>query len=227
MDEILHGKTIYGFGDSLVYGHELGTGMLDQLAADHEMIYTKYAVNGATVIPGLAEKRGDTACMVPDVAQQIQDASPECPDYICFDGLMNDCYMDVARNMPGRLTESFDGGYDITTYAGAFENICLLLRKKYQNSRVVYVSVHRTASRQMKAQEILHALSCDACRKWAIPVADIFQQGGINTAIAGMRYAYSYDRKDKLTGGNGTHLNAEGYRRWYTPLIRTKLMEIS
>lgn len=44
-------KMIYGFGDSLVDGHCLHCGMLDALAEKYGMIYRKYAINGATVIP--------------------------------------------------------------------------------------------------------------------------------------------------------------------------------
>lgn len=48
---------------------------------------------------------------------------------------------------------------------------------------------------------------------------DIFRQGQLNTCINAMREAYSYDTLACLTGGNGTHLNAAGYRRWYFPMI--------
>ena len=56
-----------------------------------------------------------------------------------------------------------------------------------------------------------------------IPYVDVYRQGQINTCIKGMRMEYSYDTADCLTGGNGTHLNATGYKKWYLPMLETAM----
>lgn len=219
----LNGKTIYGFGDSLVAGHYLKIGMLNHVAEKHQMIYTNYAVNGGTIIPDIALKIPNVI-HVWDVAKQIQEASAQVPDFICFDGLTNDAFPVVAEHFIGEITSRFSGQFDTTTFCGAFENICFQLRKKYQNSKIFYVSVHHMPGRQEKIQDQLHELAEKICEKWAIPVIDVYHKGGINTCIEGMCNEFSYDNDKSLTGGNGTHLNADGYRKWYAPMIETALL---
>lgn len=217
-------KVLYGFGDSLVEGHCIGIGMLDALAKKHGMRYHKYARNGATVMPNFESDPDDALRpRVPDIAAQIEAAPDVEPDFVCFDGLTNDVYFHTARERLGRLTDSYDGVYDTATFYGAFERICYLLRMKYRDSRIFYVSVHKMPTRDMEMQEILQRAARQVCEKWSIPVVDIFRQGQINTCMEGMRRAYSYDTAECLTEGNGTHLNATGYEKWYLPMIESAM----
>lgn len=210
-------RTLYGFGDSLVRGHWLGIGMLDALAAKYGMEYTNYAKNGACMIakPSSSEESGKG---VLDVAAQIRMASAAVPDVICFDGLINDAYPDTIKRL-GKLTETYDGGYDVSCFYGAFEQVCYLLRKKYRDSRMFYICVHKMPTRDMNVQETLQKAAREVCEKWSIPYADVFRCGQINTCVDEMRRAYSYNGPECLTDGNGTHLNAEGYEMWYLPVI--------
>lgn len=225
MEEQLKGKLIYGFGDSLVYGHLLEIGMLDYIAEKYGMKYKKYAVNGASVIPGIAEKMNQDIT-VDDIAEQIRKASETVPDYICFDGLTNDAYPFVTERCFGKLTDHYEGSYDTGTFIGAFENICFLLRKRYPESKIIYICPHRMGSRSLKVQDSLQFWARQVCEKWSIPYADIYRRGGINTCIPKMRYDFTYDVPEALFGGTGTHLTAEGYRIWYAPLIEQVLKSI-
>ncbi|MDO4293458.1 MAG: SGNH/GDSL hydrolase family protein [Eubacteriales bacterium] len=222
----LCGKTIYGFGDSLVAGHANRVGMLDFAARKNGMIYRRYAANGATIVPGIAPRIGD-GWLVPDVASQVESASAETPDFVCFDGLTNDAEKATAERYLGQLSDSWDGGWDLSTFYGAFENVCHTLRKKYQDSCIFYVAVHRMPTRDQKTQEILQRAAREVCEKWAIPVVDMFRAGGINTCIDGMRRDYSYDTMEKLWDGNGTHLNEAGYSEWYAPAIERLMLGFS
>ena len=190
-------KVLYGFGDSLVEGHCIGVGMLDALAKKYDLAYHKYAKNGAAIIPrDMTEDAAGDDGRVPDVAAQIELASGRVPDFICF-----------------------DGEYDRSTFYGAFERICFLLRRKYADSRIFYVSVHKMPTRSRNVQEILHGAAREVCEKWSIPCVDVYRCGQLNTCVDEMRRKYSYDRAEYLTDGNGTHLNAEGYEKWYLPMI--------
>lgn len=214
-------RILYGFGDSLVEGHCIGIGMLDSLAEKYGLVYRKYARNGARVLPDNDFNRKDS-CQVPDIASQIRMACGDMPDLIFFDGLTNDAYAYVAEEYLGELTDHYRGNYDRMTFYGAFEQICWLLREKYPDSRIFYVCPHRMPARDMKVQEMLQKAAREICRKWSIPYVDIFRKGQINTCVDAMRVRYSYDEACCLTGGNGTHLNAEGYERWYLPMIEAK-----
>lgn len=215
-------KILYGFGDSLVDGHYIGIGMLDALAEKYGMDYHKYAVNGAKILPAspLLDEEGRP---VPDVAAQIRSASPVVPDFICFDGLTNDAYPDLIDGKLGSLSHTYGGPYDRTTFYGAFEHICFLLREKYAHSLIFYICVHKMPTRDMETQTALQRAARKSCEKWSIPYVDIFRRGQLNTCIDEMRRQYSYNTPDCLADGNGTHLNGKGYEKWYLPMIEAAM----
>lgn len=76
----------------------------------------------------------------------------------------------------------------------------------------------------MKVQQALHKAARKACQKWSIPCVDVFRRGQINTCVDQMRRRYSYNKADCLYDGNGTHLNAKGYEKWYLPMIENMMM---
>jgi len=219
-------KTIYGFGDSIVAGHYLKIGMLNHVVEKNEMEFTNYAVNGATIIPDIAKQIPDLI-WVWDIAKQIAHASDLVPDFICFDGLTNDAAEIVKNHYLGRITDKYQGEYDTATFIGAFENICYQLRNKYQNSHIFYIAVHHMPLQSEVTQCCLQYWARTVCKKWSIPVIDVFRKGGVNTCIDGMRYEFSYNGEGETKDGSGVHLNSEGYRRWYAPLIEAQLKKVA
>lgn len=77
--EYLKGKTIYSFGDSLIYGLSTGEGILDGLCTKYEMNYNKYGVNGGSIIQRTNK-----------IITQVENASDIQPDFVVFDGMIND-----------------------------------------------------------------------------------------------------------------------------------------
>lgn len=222
----LKDKTIYGFGDSLIAGHLIQVGMLHHIVERNHMKFSNFAQNGATVIPGDFQKMSGLIDTY-HIARQIELAPTEVPDYICFNGMTNDAFQIITEHQLGEASDSYDGGYDLTTFSGAFENICLLLRNKYRDSHIIYVTPHRMPIRSMKSQKILCQRAMEVCEKWSIPVVDMFHEGEINTCIEGMRDRYTYFTELRMDGGDGMHLNAEGYIRWYAPKIEAELLRIT
>lgn len=222
----LKGKILSGFGDSLVDGHYNGIGMLHHVAAANEMIYHNYAINGASVIPCKPYVLPDMSKTVYDIAAQIKQAPDIFCDFVCFDGLTNDAY-EKNSNYPGIIADSFNGNYDTSTFCGAFENICYLLRKKYQNSAILYICPHKMPTRSITAQNILQENARKICEKWSIPYVDMYRKGQINTCIDCMRINFSYNKINETINGNGTHLNESGYRLWYAPVIESALIHYS
>jgi hypothetical protein len=211
----LKGKSIYSFGDSLLYGHYSGIGAIDGLADDENLSYTKYAVNGASILGG-------------GIETQVNNASETVPDFIVFDGLMNDASNPSAYGSNlGSISSTYTGTeLDTTTFYGAFEHLIYALRTKYMTSNILFICCHKTPSRTAQAQETLQEAVRKCCEKWAIPYVDIYNGGQINCYIDSMRNIYSYDNQGDIGGGNGTHLTGEGYNKWYAPQIKAKMLEL-
>ena len=221
----LKGKILFGFGDSLVDGHWNGRGMLHYMAEKNQMVYHNYAINGATVRPCEPRKIEGMPKLVIDIAQQVRQAPDGPCDFVCFDGLTNDAYDEVLAEA-GTITDTYQGNYDVSTFCGAFETVCFELRRKYQNSAILYICPHKMPTRSFQAQDMLQKCAREICEKWSIPYADMYRQGQINTCIDGMRRDFSYNTMDKMTDGNGTHLNEDGYRLWYAPVIESALLKL-
>lgn len=201
----LKGKTIYSFGDSLVYGLSTGEGILDGLCNTYEMIYNKYAINGGSIIQRTNK-----------IITQVEGASDEQPDFVVFDGMINDTELPDASI--GTISSVKDDSQDKTTFCGAFEHLCYTLQHKYSNAHIIYVTPHRMPIRALEAKERLHNLVLQMCEKWEIPVVDIYTISDIDTNITWMRVAYSVDA-DNVRPGNGLHLTGEGYDLYYAPFI--------
>ena len=103
-DYLLYGRSVYAFGDSIVFGHTKPEESFMQLIAeDYNMDLAMYAVNGATVVNTDSSEKEDASESKESnyIINQIRNASSETPDMIVFDGYTNDAYGD-----PG--TDSFN-----------------------------------------------------------------------------------------------------------------------
>lgn len=214
----LKGKTVYNFGDSLMYGH-YEKGMLDDLCADNEMVLNKYAINGATIL-------GSTGLY--NIENQVLNASETVPDFVIFDGLMNDDSITTSYTTNlGTLSDSFIvTDLDTNTFYGAMEHLIYTIRNKYVTSNIIFVCCHKTPSRDKTAQDTLQEAVRKCCEKWSIPYVDVYNHGQINCYMESMRTTWSYNNQGETSGGNGTHLTGAGYNKWYAPLIKAKMLEL-
>ena len=212
----LKGKSVYCFGDSLMYGHVSGEGIIDGLCSENEMTLTKYAFNGANIV------------LSQEIETQVNNANADVPDFIIFDGLLNDATNASLYGVNlGELSTSFDATtFDTTTFYGAFEHLISTIRNKYITSNVIFVCCHKMPTRNYDGLIILQKAARECCEKWSVPYVDIFNNGQINCYIDSMRDAYSYNNEGETSGGNGTHLTGAGYNKWYAPLIKAKMLEL-
>ncbi|MFD1432068.1 SGNH/GDSL hydrolase family protein [Lacticaseibacillus yichunensis] len=225
----LTGKILYSFGDSLIAGHELNYGLLDDLAARHQLAWQNFAQNGATVVPTKpTDHTWPSDNQVPDIAAQVQGAPSEQPDLIIFDGLVNDCmsYIGQLRAIGTPALGYADADFDRNTFAGAFEHACWTMRQKYPAVPILYVSVHHMPNIPQPLQDQAHALAALLCAKWAFPVVDVYRAGTINTCLPAMAAEFSYNGRPVFHGGDGTHLNKLGYQRYYTPMLEAALAAV-
>jgi hypothetical protein len=217
----LRGKTMYAFGDSIVYGHKYPRGFVNFTAERELMTLTKYARNGATIGPAHASGG--------QIITQVQGAVSRSPDYVVFDGGTNDAEVihdDHLYNI-GVMAGGFDPAtFDRSTYAGSLETTISTMRTKWPAARVVYVAVHKLGSRDWNTQLALRAVTLQICAKWGVTVADVFDNSTLDTRIDSQRVAYTFNNLVNgypATDGSGTHPNIAGITGFYVPALTAAL----
>ena len=109
--------------DDILRAGAIGTESNARIKNAQEML--RLSVNGAFITKG-------------DILNQVINASTTVPDFIVFDGLMNDdSQTQYYTTKLGEISENFDdSALDTTTFYGAFEHLLYTLRTKYMNSNI-------------------------------------------------------------------------------------------
>lgn len=202
----LKGKTVYAFGDSIVYGHSDPDNAFMNLIAEKEgMTLKKYAQNGATIV------KNNGKC----VLNQVVNASEEEPDFVVFEGYTNDAYPETLEM--GEITADGTTKFNLATYCGSFEQTIYNMKQKWPNAKYVYVTIHKSYGRDWNTLYDLREKSLEMCKKWGISVADVFAYTTMDTRDTAQQKAY-------LIGGAGSHPNKTACELFYVPLI-TQVMK--
>jgi lysophospholipase L1-like esterase len=208
----LVGKSVYAFGDSIVYGHVYPHSFVDVVAEREGMSLTKFARNGATI-------GADAHASGGQILTQVEQATDIAPDFVIFDGGTNDA-QSIFR----------DRAYTLSTYVEELEKTLHVMGRKWPTARIVYVAAHKLGSRDWDTQVALREVTLEACRKWDIAVADVFGETAFDTRDDTQRAKYTFD--DLVNGfpgteGSGTHPNEAGIATFYVPVVSTTLQHIS
>lgn len=202
-------KSIYAFGDSIIYGHtEPENSFMQLISREHNLNLSMFAKNGATVIPGHN-----------DIITQIKNASPQSPDIIVFDGYTNDAYTAVSDKLgspKGHNATTFDN----STFCGAFEEIIYTIKTKWPKAKLLYVTIHKNGARDWTVQNILHSMAVSICKEWSVDVADVFTNTTLDTRDISQM-------KEYIMGENGSHPNQKGCQKFYIPLLESELLSQS
>jgi lysophospholipase L1-like esterase len=214
----VYGKTVYNFGDSIAAGDgnsNIGYGEL--LQSMFGATTTDYAISGAT----MSKVEGQTFACILD---EIDNASSTIPDIVLLEGATNDYLKYRAMGTVSAQTD-FSGEWDTETYIGALETALYKLQTKYPGAVIVWVYTHRCHLTEQTGGGVtvnfntMHDLSMDVCKKWAIPVVDLYNECGLNTNWTAYRNTYTMN-------GDRVHPNLAGYKRFYMPLIVAKLNDV-
>jgi lysophospholipase L1-like esterase len=213
----LRGKTVYAFGDSIVFGHSYARSFVNLTAERELMNLTKYAVNGAAIGPSANQ-----------IITQVRGAASRSPDYVVFNGGTNDAELIYAnRYRVGAPAAGFDpAAFDRSTYAGSLETTIHAMRTKWPTARIVYVAVHKLGSRDWNTQLAIRSVTSQISAKWGITVADVFNDATLDTRIDSHRVAYTFNSLVNGypgTGGTGTHPNIAGITAFYVPVLTDAL----
>lgn len=194
------------FGDSIMYGAGGGgTGILDILAEKYGIVSNDYSVSGASM---------QYVSSRPHIIAQIQNAitSGIIPNFILLDGLSND----VISSTLGELTDSFDfetKGH--ATFTDGMEYAIGLLKGAFPSVPIIYVLPHSTPAREYDKELQFGERAREICKKWSVPIADVYKNGNVNTRLQNQLEMYS----NYPTETSGTHPNRNGYDYAYIPLI--------
>ncbi|MFI7017314.1 RICIN domain-containing protein [Streptomyces sp. NPDC050164] len=221
----LAGKSVYAFGDSIVFGHQYSRSFLNFVAEREGMTLTKYARNGATVGPAPNASGGQ-------IITQVRSASSQAPDFVVFDGGTNDA-IEIHDNLTyaiGTISGSKDPAtFNTGTYAGALENTIYTMRQKWPAAQLVYVAAHKMGSRDWDTQLALRQINLQAALKWGVAVADVFGSTTLDTRVDAQRVAYTFDglvNGFPGSGGSGTHPNISGITDFYVPELTAQLSQL-
>ncbi len=220
-------KKLLVFGDSIMYGSgNGGVGVGEYLAKDLGFCLTKYCIGGARCGYYVGKNW---------IIEQVKTAieKNEQADYIIFDGFTNDCYRTDGVNFDvplGDITQGFDN-FDIFkvektfTFSQCFENILWAFKTYFKGAKVLFVRPHEMGRREKEAQKIYGERAVELCKKWNVAVADIYAEGKMNTFLPEHRDKYTADTYG-WGKGDSTHPNAEGYKKFYLPVIESKIKEL-
>lgn len=236
---VLTGKKVITFGDSIVDGHLYKkAGFMEFVAEQEGMSVTKYANNGACIMPGSPIDEEGLGGMI--LEDQIRKAAEEGddPDYVVFDGGTNDAYAQVMEKLGDaegacralygcgdrKTGGAFDGSALYDTFAGAFAGTINAIQENWPRAKVVYVAAHRLGYRDRAVQEALHRIEMNICAHMGVASADLYDDCELDTADEAMCRKYSFDvlRDGLLAPGEeptGTHPNLEAIREFYLPIV--------
>ena len=226
----LKGKTIYNFGDSISNGQgnlvgDKRLGPAELVALDNDMICTDFAVSGSTM---------STAGGGNYILKRINDAisaSPITPDFVLLAGGINDLKVtSVGDFSEPSSNDDFGERYisllDTSNFSGAFETAIYRILNAWPGTQLIYMTEHKMPSHYNDGTETLYQTAKKICKKWCVPILDMWNSGGLNMSVLANNKAYGTgDVNLDGTHTDTTHPNGEAYRLYYVPKLKLKLLE--
>lgn len=226
----LKGKTIYNFGDSISNGQgnlvgDKRLGPAELVALDNDMVCTDFAVSGSTM---------STAGGGNYTLKRINDAisaSPITPDFVLLAGGINDLKVTSVGDFSEPSSnddfgEKYIGLLDTSNFSGAFETAIYRILNAWPGTQLIYMTEHKMPSHYNDGTETLYQTAKKICKKWCVPILDMWNSGGLNMSVLANNKAYGTgDVNLDGTHTDTTHPNGEAYRLYYVPKLKSKLLE--
>ena len=136
-------------------------------------------------------------------------------DFVIIQGGSNDASISTPM---GAITEGFTAELDVTTYYGAFENLCKTLVTQCAGKKIGYIARHRNSPTDKYSYTWLpketnyYDPAIAVCQKWGVPILDLNRTCPPLGCIASLREAYTQN-------GDGSHPNEDGYNKYYVDRI--------
>lgn len=203
--DVLHGKKLLIFGDSMAYGHTIPESVWTKLLAEkHGMILTNFAQNGTTITRKTTTMSGATFLDTDSVHAKVMNNlnNPVEADYIIVFGGTND----IARNDQCPLGTIDDATSQ--TFYGALNAICQRLIQTYPSGNICFITPYiRNAG----------LATTEICKQYVTAIHEVCEKfGGIpvfdNTVNGALDFSNSY-QTNALTMKDSYHLNETGHKR--------------
>ena len=226
----LKGKTIYNFGDSISNGQgnlvgDKRLGPAELVALDNDMVCTDFSVSGST----MSTSGGGNYTL-----KRINDAisaSPITPDFVLLAGGINDLKVTSIGDFSEPSSnddfgENYIGLLDTSNFSGAFETAIYRILNAWPGTQLIYMTEHKIPSHYNDGTEKLYQIVRKICKKWCVPILDMWNEGGLNMSVLANNKAYGTgDVNSDGTHTDTTHPNGEAYRLYYVPKLKAKLLE--
>lgn len=202
----LYNKVGLSLGDSIMHGSgNNGVGILDLMHDIYNCIVHDYSVGGACI-----EEIQDKSFINAQFSEALNDNVN--PDFILLNGLSND----IVYGTLGNMSSSFDyTNMPFTNFTEALEHTIGRIKSYFPGVPMVYIIPHSSNARDYEDELDFGNRAREVCKKWSIPVADIYKDGNMTARIPEQLRLYTY----YPTESGGTHPNKLCYEKIYIPLI--------
>lgn len=200
-DSLLKGKTIIFLGSSVTYGAaSLGESFVDFLVKQDGITAVKEAKSGTTLV----DDKGDSY-----ISRMKKLDTSLKPDLFVCQLSTNDATKDKPL---GKVSDSYDREqFDTHTVAGAVEYIVSYARDTWDCPVMFYTN---TQFENVKYEDMIYLLR-EAQAKWHFGIIDLFND----------KEMFNVDEADlKLYMADAIHPTRAGYRDWWTPVIRDRII---
>lgn len=122
--------------------------------------------------------------------------------------------------------EEYIGLLDTSNFSGAFETAIYRILNAWPGTQLIYMTEHKMPSHYNDGTETLYQTAEKICKKWCVPILDMWNSGGLNMSVLANNKAYGTGDVN-LDGihTDTTHPNGEAYRLYYVPKLKSKLLE--
>ena len=208
--ELLRGKTVVGFGDSIMYGAgNDGRGIAELIGEKYGMTCFNYALGGAVM------GEYDIKSHIPDQLEKAVAAGQKA-DLILLDGGANDAYRQTGL---GSLADGFDMSYIYEgSFSGGFEKTMWLINNHWKNTPVIYIRPHNMNLCDDSLERAYGERGLEIAKKWSAAPVDLYTNNDMNTEIQAICERYTYDNPAQGRH-DGIHPTILGYTKYYLPPI--------
>ncbi len=210
-DSCLFGKKGLFAGDSISCGSSDSAdarGWAYRIGRDKNMISTNVSRSGWSL----------STIRTGRIIDQLYNAPQDEYDYVILHGGVNDAWGDAVIYAPvGEMTDSFDRkDFDITTYAGALEELFHYTYTRFPKAKVGYIinfaTPLATGIGHVTDMEEYYAVGMKICDKWGVPYLDLYHNEYVNQTLL------EVDKQPFCYMADAVHPNAAGYER-LSPVI--------
>lgn len=221
---VLEGKSVLTFGDSVMYGAGGTVGAFAKMIADkNNMSLTNKAKSGYTICVSVDyPNRGS---ILKEVETSI--ANNDTADYILIEGGFNDVF--VKSKCPLGIISADYTTFDNATFSGALESLFKQVLVKWYDKKILFILGHQLYRSLndtttpfdywVKNQNTYWDRAIDICKKWNVPFLDMRLSGFIplTDTLLATYFAES---------NQSTHPNDLGYKLIYVDKVESKMKSL-